>query len=240
MTSIASFPAKPKVIRATATTIAGKFVVAITGFIAFGYVLGHMAGNLQVFLGQDKINTYAAGLKSLGPLLWVVRGFLIVAFIGHIHMATKLKMQSMAARPIPYQKKDTVKATLASRTMILSGLTILSFVIYHVLHFTAHVTNPEYANLIDPMGRPDVYSMIILGFNSIPVTMFYIIAVFLLSIHLSHGVASMFQSLGIASSGSRKMIDAIGWLFATVVFLGFASVPVGVMLGMVTLPMGGQ
>lgn len=240
MTSIADAPAKPKVSRAAATSIAGKFVVAITGFIAFGYVMGHMAGNLQIFLGQDKINSYAAGLKSLGPLLWVIRGFLMVAFIGHIYMATKLKMQNMAARPIPYRNKDTVKATLASRTMILSGLVVLSFVIYHVLHFTAHLTNPEYAHLIDSMGRPDVYSMIIIGFSSIPVTFFYILAVLLLSIHLSHGVSSMFQSLGFASSGSRKIIDAIGWTFATILFLGFAAVPVGVVLGMLTLPAGGQ
>lgn len=240
MTSIAGSPTVPKVIRAAATTIAGKFVVAVTGFIAFGYVLGHMAGNLQIFLGQDKINAYAAGLKSLGPLLWIIRAFLLAAFVGHIFMATKLKMQNMAARPIPYQKKDTVKATLSSRTMMLSGLTVLAFVIYHVLHFTVHLTNPEYADLIDPMGRPDVYSMVIISFGSLPVSFFYIIAIFLLSIHLSHGVASMFQTLGFASSGNRKMIETIGWTFAAVLFLGFVSVPVGVMLGFVTLPTGGQ
>lgn len=240
MTSIASPPSAARVIRPTATSIAGKFAVAVTGLISFGYVFGHMAGNLQVFLGQDRLNTYAAGLKSLGPLLWFIRAFLLAAFIGHIYMATKLKLQNMAARPVAYRRKDTVKATLASRTMILSGLTVLAFVIYHVLHFTAHVTNPEYALLTDSLGRPDVYSMVIIGFSSVPVSSFYILAVLLLSIHLSHGVSSMFQSLGFVNDRSRKAIDMIGWVFSALVFVGFTAVPVGVMLRIVTLPSGGQ
>ena len=130
---------------ATATTVTSalnvrsvgkKLLMAVTGFVAIGYVVGHMLGNLQIFIGQDQLNTYAEALHSMGPLLWVVRAFLILAFGVHIWKGLQLKLENMASRPIAYHRKEYVEASLASRTMVLSGLTVLAFVIYHILHFT--------------------------------------------------------------------------------------------------------
>jgi len=229
-----SFPA-----HLTQSSIGKKILTAVTGFIAFGYVVGHMVGNLQIFIGQDQINTYAEALHSLGPLLWVVRSFLLLAFGIHIWLGIQLKLENWSARPVAYKNETTQQASLASRTMIWTGLIIASFVVYHLLHFTVRTTNPEYATLTDSLGRVDVYSMVILGFSNYLISLFYLLSVGLLSYHLSHGVASMFQSLGLNSPHWQKRLDALAWLAAIVLFLGYASVPVAVALEYVTLPGGG-
>ncbi len=224
----------------TQTSIGKKILTAVTGFIAFGFVMGHMLGNLQVLIGQDQYNTYAEALQSMGPALWVIRGFLLLAFGIHIWLGIQLKLENWSARPVAYKNETTQQASLASRTMIWTGLIVFSFVIYHLLHFTARVTHPEYASLTDSLGRVDVYSMVIFGFSNYLISIFYLIAVALLSYHLSHGVASMFQSLGLNSPAWQKRLDALAWLAAIVLFVGYASVPVAVMLKVVTLPGGGM
>lgn len=218
------------------SSVGRKYLVALTGFIAFGYLLGHMAGNLQIFVGQEQLNAYAHSLKSLGPLLWIIRAALLAIFGIHIWLSTLLKYDSLAARPDNYIKKATVKASLASRTMILSGVTVLAFVIYHLLHFSAHITDPSFADLVDSSGRPDVYSMIIIGFSNLLVSGFYILAVGLLCHHLSHGLMSMFQSLGVNNHRFQKTLDIFAHAFAVILFLGFSSVPVAVIAGWLTLP----
>ncbi len=240
MSSVTSTVSSPGIISTILHSSVGKKVlVAITGFISFGYVVGHMAGNLQIYMGQDRLNSYAEGLHSLGPLLWIIRLVLLASFITHIWLASLLKLEDWAARPTGYVKKATVKASLSSRTMIYTGLMILAFVVYHILHFTIHVADPSFSHLVDPQGRKDVYSMVIIGFSHRLVSAVYIIAVGLLSYHLSHGVKSMFQSLGLNSESCEKTLSVIGWFFAIIVFLGFISVPIGVMAGWVTLPGGG-
>jgi len=221
-------------------SIGRKILIAVTGFIAFGYVLGHMAGNLQIFIGQDQINRYAELLHSSGALLWVVRAFLLAAFAVHIWLGALLKLENWAARPQGYHSAKTVKASFASRTMIWTGLVILAFVIYHVLHYTARVTQPEFAGLLDAEGRYDVYSMVIMGFSYPVISIVYIVAVGLLSYHLSHGVASMFQSVGWSNPGWQKRLDYIAWFFTIVLFVGYSSVPVSVMAGLIKLPAGGM
>jgi succinate dehydrogenase / fumarate reductase cytochrome b subunit len=214
--------------------------MAVTGFIAFGYVVGHMLGNLQIFISQDQINNYAELLHGSGALLWAVRVFLLAAFIIHIWVSIQLKLENWAARPIGYNGAKTVKATLASRTMIWTGLVILVFVVYHVLHYTVRVTQPEFAGLVDAEGRFDVYSMVIMGFSYPAISIIYIVAVGLLAYHLSHGVASMFQTVGWNNEGWQKRLDAIAWFFTIVLFVGYASVPVAVMTGILKLPAGGM
>lgn len=221
-------------------SIGKKILMAVTGFVAFGFVFGHMLGNLQVFLGQDQMNTYAEKLQSLGPLLWVIRSFLLGAIAVHIWFGITLKLEATAARPIGYQKEDAIKATLASRTMIWTGIIILVFLIYHLLHYTIHITNPEYSALTDPMGRPDVYTMVILGFSNWFISGFYILAVGLLSYHLSHGFASMFQTLGLNSEPWQIRLHRIAWILATILFIGYASIPAAVLAGCDLLALGGN
>ncbi len=230
-----SFPAH--IVR---TSIGKKVIMAVTGFMAFGFVVGHMLGNLQVFIGQDQLNLYAEKLQSLGPLLWVIRLVMLTAVGLHVWFGIQLKLENWAARPESYKNETTVQASFASRTMIWTGIVIAFFVVYHLLHYTVRVTNPEYADLVDPLGRPDVFSMVIMGFSNYLVSGFYIVAVGLLSYHLSHGVASMFQSLGLNTPEWQKRLKCLGWLAAIFLFVGYAAVPLGVMLKIITLPEGGM
>ena len=140
-------------------------IVAATGVVLILFVIGHLLGNLQIFLVPEWINGYAEHLRDLEPLLWVIRAFLLVVVIAHIYYTIRLALENRRARPQRYRRKDTVKATLASRSMVLSGLILLCFIIFHLLHFSVRATDPRFAVLPkDPLGHFDVYSMMIYGF----------------------------------------------------------------------------
>lgn len=224
----------------TSVSLGKKYLMAVSGFAALLFVIGHMVGNLQMFIGQDQINEYAAKLQALGPLLWVVRGSLFIIILFHIYKGIQLKLENWSARPATYEFKDTVQASLASRTMIWTGLIILAFIAYHLMHFTLLWLNPDYHSLVDPMGRHDVYSMVILGFQNVFVSLFYIIAVGLLCWHLSHGIGSMFQSVGWMTDKNRAMLGKISWTISILLFLGYVSIPIGVLAGVLRLPEGGM
>lgn len=215
-----------------------KYFVAVTGALLLLFVIGHMIGNLQVFIGQDQMNTYAEKLQALGPILWIIRGALILIAVLHIWFAIKLKLENVAARPIQYARRNWVEASLASRTMIWSGLLIFAFIAYHLAHFTLHWTHPEYDNLVDSLGRKDVYSMVILGFKNWIISGFYIVMMFLLAAHLTHGVKSMFQSMGWNSDRWEPRLHKLAWAVAIVLFLGYISIPIAILAGIITLPPG--
>jgi succinate dehydrogenase / fumarate reductase cytochrome b subunit len=143
-------------------SIGKKLIVAVTGVVLLGFVSGHMVGNLQVFIGQEAINRYAAFLQGLGELLWLIRAIMAATLILHVWFAVQLKLENWAARPKRYEHNDTVQATLSSRTMIWTGLLIASFATYHLLHFTFVSTDPRLADL---RNSHDIYSMVILGFQ---------------------------------------------------------------------------
>lgn len=224
----------------TSSSVGKKILMAVTGFISFGYVVGHMLGNLQIFIGQDQINLYAEALHSLGTLLWVVRLFLLLFFVTHIWLGIQLKLENWTARPESYKYNNTVQATLSSRTMIWTGLTVFAFFVYHILQFTARVTNPEFQTLVDAEGRFDAYSMIVIGFQNPIVSIVYIVAMVGVAYHISHGISSMFQSLGWNSPRYEGKLKALAYLISTVVFIGFTSIPVAIYLGFLTLPAGGN
>ena len=216
------------------SSIGKKFIVAITGVILIGFILGHMLGNLQIFLGQDWINSYAEHLRALGPFLWIIRGFLLITVVLHIYFTIRLAIDNRRARPVGYQKQEHVKATFASRSMALSGLVLLAFILYHIAHFTVRVTDPRFGLLkADPLNRYDVYSMMVYGFQNPVVSAFYIIAMFLLALHLSHGSSSFFQSLGLNDKKMTPRLARWGRIFAWLIFVGYTSIPVAVLLGVV-------
>lgn len=222
------------------STILSKIVMALTGVILFLYVLGHMAGNLQIFAGQDQLNTYAVALHSTGALLWVIRAFLLLCLILHIMTSLYLKKVNLDARPEKYVYNNTVQATIGSRTMIWSGLLIFFFVLYHVLHFTVGTIQPEQFkdNLMDSAGRPDVYTMVILGFKNIFVSASYILAVLFLALHLNHAISSMFQTLGINHPKYTPMIKKGGVALSVIIAIGYIAIPVTILLGIIKLPEG--
>lgn len=220
------------------STILSKVVMAATGLILVLFLFGHMAGNLQMFLGQDKMNTYAATLQSMGALLWFVRLVLLLSFILHVITSIRLKLLNMSARPVAYAKKQWVRATLTSRTMMLSGSTIFAFLVYHLLHFTFGSTNPSHYHLTDALGRHDVYSMIILGYQNVPISLVYALAMLLLGFHLTHAIASTFQTFGINHPRFTPIIEKTGLAVALVIVIGFLSIPFGVLAGIIQLPAG--
>jgi succinate dehydrogenase / fumarate reductase cytochrome b subunit len=217
------------------SSIGKKWVVAVTGLIMVGFVLAHMLGNLQVFLGPEKLNTYGAFLQGLGELIWIARIGLLVAVVLHILATIQLTLANRAARPEPYCYKANVQAKLSTRTMAWSGSYILCFIIFHILHYTTHTVVPAYAGFHDvtPLGleRHDVFRMVIVGFSNIWVSAFYIVGMLLLCSHLSHGIGSLAQTFGIRTKKTACLFSCGGRLLATIIAVGYISIPVAVLAG---------
>lgn len=222
------------------SSIGIKLIVAVTGCIVVLFVIGHMIGNLQIYLGQDALNTYAEKLRAIPALLYAVRLGMLVTAVVHIALTLYLALQNNQARPIAYERKEAIKATLSSRTTVITGLVILAFVLYHLMHFTWRATNPEFGLLTDAHGRFDVYSMVVLGFKNIFVSAAYIIAMLMLGYHLSHGIASVFQTFGWNTPRTRPFFEKLALTVATIVVVGNISIPVSILLGLVKLPGGGM
>lgn len=208
------------------TTIGKKAIMAVTGFILFGFVVAHLLGNLQVFISPEQINHYAASLRAVPLLLWGARVILMLAVILHIWSSFELWRLQRAARPVPYVKKANRHSTYASRTMMWSGPIILAFVIFHLLHFTFGVVHPG-----GPFVEGNVYDNVVTGFQFWPVSLFYIIAMVLLCLHLYHGLWSMFQSLGFSHPVYTPWLKLFAKIVAILIAAGNISIPVAVLAG---------
>ena len=224
------------------SSLGKKYVMAVTGGALFLFVIGHMLGNLQIFLGAEAINRYGHVLQSTPEILWPARIGLLACVILHIVSAVKLSAENKAARPVAYATSTApVAASYASRTMLMSGLIIAAFIIYHLLHFTAQVkainfagpdfTGQDFGTLHDAQGRHDIFKMMVLGFKNPFVSGFYILAMALLCLHLSHGVSAMFQSLGLKCACCPCLPKCLAKGAALVIFLGNSSIPMAILLG---------
>ena len=213
-----------------------KFFMAVTGAALISFVTVHLAGNFLIFWGQDALNAYAEKLKSMPLLLWTARLGLIAVFSVHLGLAICLRRVNRQARKQPYVINDPVDTSLASRTMFLSGMVIFAFLIYHLLHFTIGVTNPDNHRLVDSSGRHDVYSMVVLSFRNIYISSTYIVAMLFLGLHLSHAASSIFQTLGITTARARNILSYVGTTLAAVIMAGNISIPLSILLGFVDLP----
>lgn len=224
--------------RLFSSSVGKKWIVALTGLAMIGFLIGHLAGNLLIFLGPEHTNAYAHFLKSNMELLWGARIGLIVMLILHVYNSIKLSLENNAARPVQYANSTPFGATLASRYMALTGITILVFVIYHLLHFTflvepVNLTGTNFAGLHDTEHRHDVYTMLITGFSQPIIAGFYILAMLLVSSHISHAATAVFQSVGIRTVINKPMFDKISLGLAIIFFVGFSSIPISVLLGIV-------
>ena len=194
-----------------------------------------MVGNLKIFLGPDKLNGYAAWLHSMPGVLWAARLGLLGAFVVHITTTILLVIQNRAARDERYECNQTVQASGASRTMMISGTIILCFVVFHILHFTVGVASgyhEPYGDYFLPNGQHDVYKMVVHSFSQVPlISLFYIFSMGLLCMHLSHGFASVFQTLGLRTERSWPLIRAAGFGYAALIFFGNISIPIAAMVG---------
>lgn len=210
----------------TATTIGQKATMAVTGIVLTGFVVIHMLGNLQVYIGPTKLNAYGELLKSSALVLWGARIVLLLAIGSHAILGMRLARLSGAARPTPYKMKTAIKSTLASRTMVYSGLLIFFFVVYHLLHFTVGTVHPSF-------DHKDVYHNVIAGFRVVPASIAYIIAMLGLGFHLNHGVWSLFTSLGVSHPRYSNALRRVASLLATLLVLGNVSIPLAVLTGLI-------
>lgn len=226
-TSAAAFPPA-----ATATfvrsTVGRKVIMAVTGFILFGFVLGHLAGNLLLYKGPEAIRDYALFLRSFlhGAGLWIARAGLLVSAVLHVWAATSLTLQSRAARPVAYRKWEARDSTYASRTMRWSGVIVLVFIVYHLMHFTFGTAHPDFREL-----QP--YHNVVAGFKVVPVSLFYIFAMVLLGLHLDHGFWSMLRTLGLGHPRYARYARLAAAGFAIIIVVGNVSFPIAVLMGWV-------
>lgn len=220
-----------KILKLLTSSIGLKIQMAISGVAMIGFLIGHLLGNLQIFIGQEKFNDYAEFLHSMPNVLWIARSVLIAALIIHVYTAIKLGAMNKKARGTSYRCEKTVQASFASRYMFHSGMIILIFIFIHLAHFTFKSFNPEYSDLLDEFERPDVYRMLILGFKDIPMSIFYIVANIFIGIHLHHAVQSFFRTLGLINSKFEPLIKSLSALTSILLSIGFISIPLTVLLG---------
>lgn len=228
MSSVAVDSQLGRAFRFYQATIGKKAVMAVTGVILFGFVIGHLIGNLQVFAGREALNDYGYFLHhSTHGLLWVFRLVLLVSVIAHIVASIQLTKVKMDARPVGYVKTDYSHSTYASRTMMWSGPIIAAFVIFHLMDLTWGNVNPAFQD-----GK--VYENLVASFSRWPVAIAYIVALTLLSMHLYHGIYSMFQSLGFSHPRYTPRIQRFSKIFALLIWAGYVSIPVSVMAGLIS------
>jgi succinate dehydrogenase / fumarate reductase, cytochrome b subunit len=211
------------------SSLGKKYVMAVTGLGLWVFVIVHMLGNLQIFLGPEKINSYAALLKATPALLWSARIGLLFIGILHVTAAAQLALANRRARPVGYEFKKPVASTFANRTMLISGLIILAFILFHLAHFTFGWVDPQFLRLEDAEGRHNVYRMMINGFSNPFVSIFYIVSMGLLLSHLSHGVSSLFQSLGLRSKKTFGFFDKLAKISALALFIGNSLIPLAIL-----------
>lgn len=227
----------PLVRRVWKSSIGRKFIVALTGLVLVLFLAGHLAGNLLVFAGREAFNDYAQFLHHAlhGAGVWIARISLLAATTLHVAATISLTRENKAART-PYAHQATIQASKSSRIMIWSGLTILAFIIFHLLHFTVQAGS-DFSSYVDQQHydltketRHDAWRMVIVGFSNPLVVLFYVIAMTLLCSHTSHGVGAMFQTLGFRSRKAAPFITAISKGYALLIWLGFISIPLAILV----------
>jgi succinate dehydrogenase / fumarate reductase cytochrome b subunit len=217
------------------SSVGAKVVMAVTGLGLWVFIVGHLAGNLAMWAGRDVMNHYSAALKAAPQLVWAVRAALLIGFPIHIVSAIRCARLNRSARPVPYVHRLRTPASLASRTMQLSGGLVLAFFLYHLAHLTLHLTNPSDVTLLAD-GSVDVYAMVVRGFSVWWISAIYIVGQLLLAQHLSHGISSLFQHLGLWGKAWTPFVHKLGFFVGHGIAIAFSSIPIAVLLGVLRLP----
>jgi succinate dehydrogenase / fumarate reductase cytochrome b subunit len=217
--------------RMALSSVGSKYIMALTGLGLMIFVIAHMSGNLLIFGGRDALNAYAHGLTEHPVLLWSARGGLLAIFVVHLLFAVRTWQDNQSARPMQYVRKDYVEASWASRYMMLTGIVILAFVIYHLLHFTFGVVDASSFKTAHEPKEADVAGMVIAGFRQPLIAISYIVAQIFLGLHLWHGGSSWLQHLGLNGRGYDALVNNLGAGVALVVVLGNCSIPLVILMG---------
>jgi succinate dehydrogenase / fumarate reductase cytochrome b subunit len=208
------------------STLGKKVLMAVTGIILFGFVVGHMLGNLQIYLGAEQLNHYAELLQANKPFLWSFRLVMLFCVAVHIIAAVQVWLRNRAARPVKYRVFNPPGLDYAARTMVWSGPILALFIGYHLLDFTIGATNPDFI-------RGDVYHNVVASFSHPVIALFYVVANLLLAFHLYHGLWSLFQTFGWDhhTYGALRRYAAV--FFAVLIGAGNISIPLAVLTGIV-------
>ena len=215
------------------TSLSSKVAVALTGLGLVGFVVFHMLGNLQVFEGPNALNGYAAFLREMPIVLWTARLGLLAVAVVHIALAVQLALRNRRARPVAYAVREYRAASLASRTMALTGSLLLLFIVFHLLHLTAGLVDPSFYNQVDERGRPDVYGKMIHAFNNPLYVALYCAGQLVLGLHLSQAVSGSLQTLGLEHAALTRLFKVAGPATALFVVLGNLMIICAVFLGLV-------
>jgi len=221
-------------LRLLRASIGRKLLMALSGLVLVAFVSGHMIGNLKVFQGAVALNDYAAWLQG-NPLLWGIRLFMLAIIVAHIAAALWLVLGNRAARPQRYVLQVSQYTGIAARSMAVSGVLVLLFLVFHLLHLTIGVVQPEIAAVLDQTGRPDVYHRVVAGFETPWIALVYMLSVALVGLHLQHAVASLIRTLGFSNANFHRTIDYGGSLLALLVTVGFLSIPLAVQFGVLSV-----
>lgn len=218
--------------RALTTSLGAKLVMAISGILLYGWLILHLLGNLAVFAGPEMMNTYAFFLKNNPELLWPMRIGLLALIAAHIVSAARVSAMNRAARPVPYEVKRWRQATFASRTMLVSGVIVLGFIVFHLAHFTTGDILTEYFErtyqAADGRVIPDVHQMVALGFRNDFVVLIYLVGVGLVGLHLSHGVWSALQTLGLNGKKWTPFAIKLGLVLGFGLALLLLTIPIAI------------
>lgn len=204
--------------------------MALTGLVLVGFIIGHLAGNLLFFRGPAALDAYAQWLHERAALVWGARVVLLLSVAAHIWAGISLALENRAARAGGPEVAATRQASLASLTMPYTGLVVLGFIVFHLLHFTVRAVALDPA-VVKAAEAGGVHQMLVASFGNPVVASFYIVSLALLSLHLSHGVSSLFQTLGLRNERWRGRLDAASLAFGWLIFLGFASIPAAILAG---------
>lgn len=224
-----------KLIKLLDSTVGQKIIAGATGLALVGFLLIHMGGNLQIFAGANALNQYAVLLKSSAAILWTARLGLLTLIVLHIAMTVRQSLRNRSQRDRRYAKTNFQRTTRASRSMMLTGLLVLAFVIFHLLHFTAGLILPDVYRQTDAEGRHDVYGMVVGGFSNPLIVLIYVVGMLGMSVHLKHAISSAMQTLGLAKEGHQSSLRKVSPVVAALIIAGFLAVPLSVATGLVTV-----
>ena len=216
--------------RLLSDSIGRKAVVAVTGLCMVLFVVVHLLGNSTIFAGPDGINAYAEKLHGLGPFVWAFRLVMLCLLALHVIFAVLLTLENRDANPGKYAVKKMLKANFASETMIWTGLLLLAFLVYHLLQFTVRVT-PDIVLGNDAKNRVDVFTMVFTSFRITPIALVYVAAMVTLFLHLSHGIQSIFQSIGLNNDKTMPQFTVLGKLLSALFLIGYSAIPVLILAG---------
>lgn len=218
----------------TQSSVGRKIIMAVTGAMLIAFICVHLLGNSSIFAGSWAINAYAQKLHSLGPVVWIFRLVMLGLIAVHIFFGIQLTLENKAATPDKNVMVRRLRTGFAAETMIVSGLVLLAFIIYHLLHFTVRVTNPDiYVPIEGGGGMVDVFYMMVNGFNSIFAVLIYVIAMGFLFLHVSHGFQSMFQTYGLSNDRTLPVMENVSKFVAVILLVGYASIPLLIIFGLV-------